>query len=197
MDNQTRAMQLTFVIVNTGLYLDNFESQTNCVPSVSALNTATNPFSVKDVDTSIMRLNSRHDDIHTYHFVFSCPCFRNLLCKLKNKFISLDFPSYSKLLCKIWPTVRNWASNKISSSNYIPVMHSSNFLKLFPNLEKYLNLSHNQFPCRTYTVCFNAITFFKEPMSHINLRNSHVFCAMIDLSQACTFPPAIENKEYL
>ena len=171
--------------------LDNSDSQTNLVPFVTALNNTTIVFSVKDVDNAIMRLKSAvgHDDIHTKLLINAGPCFRNLLCKLMNKFLSHGFLPHGMLLGKIRPTVKNSAGNKTSSSNYRPVMNSSNILKTFeylilPYLEKYLNLSHNQFAYRSSTGCLNAITLLKETISHYNQRHSDVFCAMIDLSQA-------------
>ena len=121
--------------------------------------------------------------------MYAGPCFRNLLCKLINKFLSHGFLPYGMLLGKIRSTVKNSAGNKTSSSNYSPVMNSSNILKMFeylvlPYLEKYQNLSHNQFSYRSSAGCLNTITMLKVTISHYNQRHSEVFCAMIDLSQA-------------
>ena len=68
-------------------------------------------------------------------------------------------------------------------------MNFSNIHKIFENLilpylEKYLNLSHNQFAYRSSTGCPNAKAWLKETVSHYNQRHSDVFGAMIDLSQA-------------
>ena len=113
----------------------------------------------------------------------------HVLCKLIIKFLSHGFLPFGMLLGKIRPTVKNSAGNKTNSSNYRPVMNSSNILKMFeylilPYLGKYLNLSHKQFAYRLSTGCLNAITLLKETVSHYNQRHSDVFCAMIDLSRA-------------
>ena len=138
-----------------------------------------------------MRLKNAigHDDIHTKHLINASPCFSNLSRKLMNKLISHGFPPYSMLLGKIRPTVKNPAGNKTISKNYRPVMNSSNLLKFFeylilPHLEKYLNLSHNQFTYTSSTGFPNAIKLLKETLYHYNQRHSDKFCALIDLLQA-------------
>ena len=120
--------------------MDNSESETNHVPSDPALNTSTITVSVKDIDDAVMRLETTngYDGIHTSHLISAGLCFRNLLCKLMNKFISHGFPPQSMLLGKIRSIVKKSAGNKACSSNYRPVMNYSNVLKMF----EYLILPH-------------------------------------------------------
>ena len=70
--------------------LDNSESQTNQASSDPAQKGVQSLFSVKDINKAIMRLKSTngHNGIHTNYLINAGSCFRNLLCKLKNKFIS-------------------------------------------------------------------------------------------------------------
>ena len=171
--------------------LDNLECQSTEPINQSDGNSLPLLFTMRELGKAINRLNpgKGFDHIHTKHLKHTKPCFRNLLCKLINKFVTHGFIPQSMLKGEIRPTVKNGAGSKTSSQNYRPVMTSSNCLKVFeylllPYLEKHLNVHSNQFAYRRSTSCLQAITLLKETITHYNSRASNVHCAMVDLSKA-------------
>ena len=58
-----------------------------------------------------MKIAVGYDDIHTKLLISAGSCFRNLLCKLMNKFLSHGFLPYGMRLGKIRPSVKNSAGN--------------------------------------------------------------------------------------
>jgi len=145
--------------------LDNSECQSTVVNHQSTRNNELMTFTMREWDIAINRLNpvEGFNHIHTGHLKKTKSCFRNLLYKLINRFISHRFIPHSMLKGHIRPTVKNGAAGKTTSNNYRPVMTSSNFLKVFeylllPHLERHLDVHSNQFAYRRSSSCLRAIT---------------------------------------
>ena len=146
---------------------------------------------MSDINYAIDKINVGlgWDKIHANHLKFSGQIFRNLLCKIYNKFLSHEYLPQEFLAGRIKPVLKSNCTSKTDSSNFRPVMNSSNFLKVFehcllPFLLNHLNLSNLQFGFRSKTGCNSAIAILKETIfSYINDR-SNVHCAMVDLSKA-------------
>ena len=144
-----------------------------------------------DINYAIDKINVGlgWDKIHANHLKFNGQIFRNLLCKIYNKFLSHEYLPQEFLAGRIKPVLKSNCTSKTDSSNFRPVMNSSNFLKVFehcllPFLLNHLNLSNLQFGFRSKTGCNSAIAILKETIfSYINDR-SNVHCAMVDLSKA-------------
>ena len=129
------------------------------------------------------------DKIHSNHIKFSGPIFKNLLSKIFNKFLSHKLVPRKMLGGQIKPIIKNNSLSKIDSSNYRPVMNSSNLLKVFeyclqPFLSNHLKLNNLQFGFRTKTSCPSAVLVLKETVLKYTRENSNVHCAMVDLSKA-------------
>ena len=88
---------------------------------------------MKDIFNSIEKLNTGLgiDGIHSYHLKFSGSIFKNLLSKLFNKFLSHCFVPSKMIGGTIKPVLKNNSLSKVKSSNYRPVMSSSNIFKVF------------------------------------------------------------------
>ena len=100
---------------------------------------------INNVKDAILRLSvgGGWDKIHSYHLKYSGPIFKNLLCKIFNSFLTHNYVPKSLMVGKIKPVAKNCFASKFKSSNYRPVMNSSNLLKVFeycllPFLEKHL-----------------------------------------------------------
>ena len=136
-----------------------------------------------------LNLGMGHDIVHTNHLKYCGNAFRNLLSKFLTKCVSHNFLPHNMLKGEIKPRIKDNVASKTSSTNYRPVMNSSNLFKLFeycllPHLEKSLNLSPSQFGFRKNTSCLSAISVLKETIASYNDKNSNVHCAMVDLSKA-------------
>ena len=99
MVTQTHITLSKFVDSKYRTVLDNSASQTNLVPFATTLNNTTFVFQLKM--STMLKSAVEHDDIHTKLLINICPCFRNLMCKLMNKFLSHGFLPYAMLLGKI------------------------------------------------------------------------------------------------
>ena len=116
-------------------------------------------FSLEDVNTSITRINAGlgWDIIHTNHLKYSGSVFRNF-----NKMLSHTFIPHEMLKGEISPILRSGKGCKSDSTNYRPIMRSSNLLKmlenlLIPSFERNLKINPRQFGFRPNTNCQAAI----------------------------------------
>ena len=146
---------------------------------------------INDIRTSIDKLNMGMgwDKIHSNHLKFSGPVFKNLLSKLFNKFLSHHFVPEQMIGGQIKPVLKGKSSSKVQSSNFRPVMNSSNFLKIFeyclqPFLLRHLRLNNLQFGFRPGTSCTSAVLVLRETVHSYTKERSNVHCAMVDLSKA-------------
>ena len=147
--------------------------------------------SMNDVIKAIDKINLGlgWDKIHANHLKFAGPIFKNLLCKLFNKFLSHKFVPRTMIEGEIRPIFKNNCTSKTDSSNYRPVMNSSNILKVFENciqpyLSNHLKLSNLQFGYRNNTSCNLAVTVLNETVENYISGNSNVHCCVIDVSKA-------------
>ena len=129
------------------------------------------------------------DGIHSNHLKFSGSIFRNLVCKIFNKFVSHKYMPRSMLGGEIRPVLKGGCLSKTDSSNFRAVMNSSNNLKTFeyclsPFLSNHLKLNNLQFGFRNKTGCTSAIALLKETINFYTKENTNVHCAMIDISKA-------------
>ena len=154
-------------------------------------NTSQQLISLNDITHAIHKLNIGlgWDNIHANHLKFSGPVFKNLLCKIFNKFLSHKHVPRSMIEGEIRPVFKNNCASKTDSSNYRPVMNSSNILKvfencIFPYLSNHLKLSNLQFGYRNNTSCNLAVTVLNETVENYVSGNSNVHCCVIDVSKA-------------
>ena len=147
--------------------------------------------SMNDVTTAIDKINLGlgWDKIHANHLKFAGPIFKNFLSKLFNKFLSHKFVPRPMIEGEIRPIFKNNCTSKTDSSNYRPVMNSSNILKVFENcilpyLSNHLRLSNLQFGYRNNTSCNLAVTVLNETVENYISANSNVHCCVIDVSKA-------------
>ena len=140
---------------------------------------------------SIDRLNAGigFDYIHSNHLKFAGKYFHVFLSRLFTSFLCHSFLPYDMLRGEIRPIIKKANGNRNVSSNYRPVMNSSNFLKLFEYsilslIENFIEPNVHQFGFRKHTSCLNAITILKETVQNYNSSGSKVHCAMVDLSNA-------------
>ena len=85
---------------------------------------------VHDV-TEILNLGMGWDKIHSNYMKFSGPIYKNLLSFIFNRFLSYKIVPRQMLGVQIKPIIKNNCLSKIDSSNYRPVMSSSNVLEFF------------------------------------------------------------------
>ena len=147
--------------------------------------------SLNNINKSIFDINGGlgWDKIHSNHLKFSSPIFRNLLCKIFNKFLTHKFVPRQMLAGQIKPVVKNKSFGKTDSSNYRPIMKSSNFLKIFeycllPSINTHIKLNNRQFGFRKNAGCSAALVLAKEIINKYTVGGSNVHCAMVDLSKA-------------
>ena len=147
--------------------------------------------SFNDINSAIDKLNIGlgWDNIHTNHLKYSGPTFRNLICKLFNKFLSHNYVPRQLIEGEIRPVFKNNSSSKTDSSNYRPVMNSSNILKTFENcilpyLTNHLKINNLQFGFRNNTSCTQAVTILNETIEKYVNGNSNVHGCVIDVSKA-------------
>ena len=140
--------------------------------------------SFNDICNAITNINDGigWDAAHSNHLKFGGPIFKNLLCKLYNKFLSHTYLPRRMLGGQIRPVLKNNCSSKTNSANFRPVMNSSNFLKTFeicikPYLVNHLRLSNSQFGFRANTSCMSAVAILKETVFRYVKGNSKVHCA--------------------
>lgn len=144
-----------------------------------------------DIDDAIGRLSDGigSDGIHSNFLKFSSERFRVFLGRFFSSLILHDFIPEQILEGEIRPAIKNKLGNKSESSNYRPVMNSSNILKLFeycilPKLEKHLNIHSRQFSYRSNTGCQLAIATVKETLYNYTSANSNVHSAVLDMTSA-------------
>ena len=125
--------------------------------------------SLNDTHTAILKINDGigWDNIHSNHLKFSGPVFKNLINKMFNKFLSHGYLPYNILQGHIKPVIKNKSLGKTNSSNFRPVMNSSNLLKAFeyaiqPILMNHLKLDNRQFGFKSETGCTSALLILKE-----------------------------------
>ena len=166
-------------------------SASSCVDSNDDSNPSSPLISLNNVQDAILKINTSlgWDKIHSNHLKYSGPIFRNLICKIFNKFLSHNFVPPKFVEGQVKPIVKNSCLGKTNSSNFRPIMNSSNFLKIFENclspyLERHLVLNKRQFGFRAKTSCSSAHIILKEVIKKYTTQGSNVHCVMIDLSKA-------------
>ena len=129
------------------------------------------------------------DGIHSNHFIYGGNALHTFLSRLFSAFMTHGYVPRELLIGEIRPIIKDQLGNKNDSSNYRPIMNSSNFLKIFENcmlykLNKYLKINSRQFGFRKHTSCNSAISVLRETVTKYTTNGSNVHAAFLDLSKA-------------
>ena len=129
------------------------------------------------------------DSVHSNHLKFAGDSFRNLLCKVFSSFIRHSYSPRTFLRGEIRPILKSSLGNKNDSSNYRPIMNSSNLLKSFeyclqPYLAKYLKIDGRQFAYKKNVGCTTAASLLKETIHKYNGEKSNVHSCLVDFTGA-------------
>ena len=171
---------------------ENFDSDCKeSMTSVALGRTGSCPVFRHVIDESINSLNTAlgWDYIHSNHLKFSGVKFRTLLAKIFSLFITHGYTPKSFLRGEIRPILKNSFGSKSDSSNYRPVMNSSNLFKTFeyciqPHLKSNLRINSRQFAYKKNVGCMTAASLLKETVCRYNKLKTNVHCCLVDLSKA-------------
>lgn len=143
------------------------------------------------VDSSIDSINHGvgFDAVHSNHLKLLGPVAKDYLASLFSSFVRHSYIPGAMLQGEIIPIIKDKNASQTASSNYRPIMISSNILKIFEHcilfqLRRFLIINPRQFGFRANTRCSDAITVLKETIYTYTSQGSNVHCAKVDLSKA-------------
>ena len=129
------------------------------------------------------------DFVHSNHLKQVGGKYRQFIADLFSAFLNHNYLPKNMLNGEIRPLIKNKTNNKSDSSNYRPVMASSNMLKMFeycllPTMNRYIKHDQHQFGYRKNTSCLNVTSVLKETILNYTNKSTSVHCAILDMSKA-------------
>ena len=131
-----------------------------------------------------------HDSIHTKLLKKSSGDILIMLTKFFNSCLSHNYIPSHMLLGEIRPLVKDLKNNVNNSSNYRPVMQSSNLLKIFEMillevLEEKVKIHTNQFGYEKGVSTTEPALILKQIIHNkIKIKNAKLYCVFADMSKA-------------
>lgn len=174
-------------ITDASLVVDTFDGgETSANNTVNVTNITSN-----DVKNAIGNLNVGigFDGIHSNHLKFLDNNVIRILTRFFNSCLAHSHIPKAMLEGVIRPCIKDRYGKHDKSDNYREIMISSNFLKVFdycmlPRLQRYIDISSNQFGYRDNTSTVIATCLFKEVIGKYISNGSTVYSCFLDMSKA-------------